>query len=181
MQTVDDRYPHELEDTFNLTDGVRIRVRALHKCEDAPIRELFSRLSLRSRYLRFFSPLHTLPEPVVQRLVSGDYVRELALVAEYRDGNATEVIGLASFGAAGDNHAEVSLVIRDDWQGQHIGTELARRLLEAAQARGFRRFIAYVATGNTPIRRIIDNLGTVVSAKMDRGVSEFAFEFKQTR
>ena len=174
-----DRYPSELEDAFDLTDSVRLRVRALRRCEEGPIRELFARLSVRSRYLRFFSPFRTLPDAIVRRLACGDDVRDLALVAEHGEGATTEIVGLASVGATENGDAEVALVIRDDWQGRHVGTELARRLLAAAQQRGFCRFVAYVATGNAPIHRIIEKLGTVVSTRCDRGVCELAFERKR--
>ena len=56
-------------------------------------------------------------------------------------------MGLASFGAIDDGNVEVALVIRDDWQRQRLGTELAGRLLQAAEARGFHRFITNVSLG----------------------------------
>src|SRR5512138_3030304 len=178
MSSEIDRYPSQQEDTFNVADRVTIRVRALRRGEEGPIRELFARLSLKSRYLRFFSPFRTLPDAIVRQLACADSVRGLTLVAEHDQGGTTETLGLASFGTTENGDAELGLMIRDDWQGQHVGTELARRLLAAAQERGLQQFIAYVATGNAPIRRIIDNLGTVISAKVDGAMSEVAFETK---
>jgi acetyltransferase len=168
-------YPFELEGCLVLPDRARIRVRALRRLEDRPIRELFDRLSIRTRYLRFLSPLSEMPEALVRQLASVDYRRHLALVAEYDGGSGRETIGLASFGAVDDERAELGLVVRDDWQGRRLGTELAVRLLDAAEARGFRRFIAHVAAGNAVIRRIIRNVGLVVSASASFGVSEVVF------
>ena len=42
----------------------------------------------------------------------------------------------------------------DDWQGRRLGSELAVRLLDAAEACGCHRFVAHIAAGNTAIRRI---------------------------
>src|SRR3954453_16770593 len=134
-------YPSDLDDDVTLSNQKRVHIRALHRCEEKPIRELYARLSPRTRYLRFLSPMPTLPDTLVRMLACVDYRRKLALVAEYDNGRDAEVIGLGSFGAAEkDGDVEVALVIRDDWQRLRVGTELARRILEAAQARGFQRF-----------------------------------------
>jgi RimJ/RimL family protein N-acetyltransferase len=90
-------------------------------------------------------------------------------------------VGLASFGAIDDGNVEVALVIRADWQRQHIGTELAGRLLQTAEARGFHRFIANVRSENVAIRRLLKNLGDVVSTKMSGGISELAYVRRRTK
>jgi RimJ/RimL family protein N-acetyltransferase len=168
-------YPSDLDESLTLPDQRRIHIRALRHCEEAPIRELFAHLSPRTRYLRFLSPLSSLPDYIVRMLASVDYRRQLALVAEHVTANATVVVGLGSFGAVDDTSAEVSLVVRDDWQGHRVGTELALRILQAAEARGFHRFIAHIASGNAVIRKLLRNVGEVVSATASAGVSELAF------
>jgi GNAT superfamily N-acetyltransferase len=67
------------------------------------------------------------------------------------------------------------LVVRDDWQRQHVGTELARRVLQAAEDRGFHRFVAYVLPRNGAIRAILNSIANVVSAVWGGGVLELAF------
>jgi GNAT superfamily N-acetyltransferase len=84
---------------------------------------------------------------VVRMLACVDYHRQLARVAEYDNGNDREIVGLASFGATDDGNVEVAIVVQDDWQRQRLGTEHAGRLLQAAEARGFHRFIANVSLG----------------------------------
>jgi acetyltransferase len=168
-------YPTELDDSFVVGDDKPIRVRALRRFEQEPIQELFKHLSPRSRYLRFFSPLRELPETVLRRLTTVDYQRHLAIVAEYDTGDGYEPIGLGSFGAVDDDGAEVALVVRDEWQRQRIGTELALRVLRAAEARGFHRFIAHITIGNEASRRLIRNVGEIVSRRWSYGVSELMF------
>ena len=58
----EDGYPAELESQLTLAGGRRVRIRALHTCEAEPIRALHCRLSDRSRYLRFLSPMPALPD-----------------------------------------------------------------------------------------------------------------------
>jgi acetyltransferase len=165
----------EAEGCVLLADESVIRVRVLRPFEELPIRELFERLSLETRYLRFLSPLRVMSEPLLRRLVSvGDH-RQLAFVAEYDGGNGVETIALGSFAAVDDEAVEVGLVVRDDWQGRRLGSALAVRILDAAEACGFHQFIAHVAAGNAAIRSIIKNLGRTVAATTSFGVSEVVF------
>ena len=132
-------------------------------------------MSPRTRYLRFFSPPPSLPDSVLRLLTCLDYRRGIALVAESVTGSGREIIGLGSFNAIDDHSAEVALVVRDDWQRQRVGTTLARRVLEAAEARGFHRFVVLVHADNFAIRKLVKKIGAVVSATMSGGVSELAF------
>lgn len=168
-------YPSELDDYITLPNHKRLRIRALHRGEEGPIRELYSHLNSRTRYLRFFSAMPTLPESVARVLAAVDYRRQLALVAEHDDSEGREVVGLRSFGAIDEISVEVALVVRDNWQRQRIGTELAGRLLQAAESRGFHRFTAFVQPENIAIRRLLKKMGDIVSTKVSDGILELAF------
>jgi GNAT superfamily N-acetyltransferase len=122
-----------------------------------------------------------LPDYVVRMLACVDYRRQLALVAEHDNENGREIVGLASFGATDDGNVEVALVVRDDWQRQRLGTELAARLLQAAEARGFHRFIANVHSDNVAIRKLLRTQGDVVSTKRSGSLSELAFVRRRTK
>jgi RimJ/RimL family protein N-acetyltransferase len=115
-----------------------------------------------------------LPDSLVRSMASVDGRRTLALVAEDDGENRGEVVGLASFGAVDDRDVEVAIVVRDDWQRQHVGTELATRVMLAAESRGYRRFIAHLLPDNIAIRSLLRNVGAIVSTRMNGGVSEVA-------
>jgi RimJ/RimL family protein N-acetyltransferase len=115
-----------------------------------------------------------LPDSLVRSMASVDGRRTLALVAEDDGENRGEVVGLASFGAVDDRDVEVAIVVRDDWQRQHVGTELATRVMQAAESRGYQRFIAHILPDNIAIRSLLRNLGAIVSTRMNGGVSEVA-------
>jgi GNAT superfamily N-acetyltransferase len=167
-------YPSELDEHLTLPNQRHLHIRALHRCEEAPIRELDAHLSVRTRYFRFLSPLPQLPDSLVRLLACVDYRRTLALLVE-GEVEGKEVVGLGSFGAVDDRNAEVALVVRDDWQRQRVGSELAERVLLAAESRGFDRFIVHVHSDNVAIRKLLQRVGRVVSAKASGGVSELAF------
>jgi RimJ/RimL family protein N-acetyltransferase len=168
-------YPIELVDYVTLPDQRRLRIRPLRRCEEGPIRDLYAHLSPASRYLRFFSPMPELPASVMRMLACVDYQRTLALVAEHEDGATPEPIGLASYGALDDGTAELALVVRDEWQHQHVGTELATRLLRAAEDRGFHRFIVHALSENVSIRNLLKDVGVVQSSKRHGNVFEIEF------
>jgi RimJ/RimL family protein N-acetyltransferase len=168
-------YPTELDAHVTLTDQRRIRIRALHSREERPIRMLHERLSPRTRYLRFLSPIPTLPDALVRRLAWVDYRRRLAVVAEDEAAGGAGVVALASFSAVDETTAEVAVVVQDDWQRQGIGTALVSTLLDAAEKRGFGRFVATIATDNSIIRRLLDRIGRVVGSHTSLGVSELVF------
>lgn len=116
-----------------------------------------------------------LPAPVMRLLACVDYRRTLALVAEHENGATPEPIGLASYGALDDGTAEVALVVRDEWQQHHVGTELATRLLRAAEDRGFHRFIVHALSENVAIRKLLKDVGVVLSSKRHGSVFEVTF------
>ena len=180
MMTVD-AYPKELESLITLANQRRLRIRPLRPNEDGPVRELDARLSLRTRYLRFFSPMPSLPESTVRLLSCVDYRRRLSLLAEHESGGGREVVALCSFGAIDHVSAEVALVVSDAWQGQGVGTLLADRMLQAAEDRGFGRFVVQVMYDNTVMRRLLKRVGNVISSRTQRGVAEVTFTRRSLR
>src|SRR5437899_13012133 len=111
-------YPTELDAHVTLTDQRRVRIRALHNREEQSIRVLHARLSPRTRYLRFLSPIPTLPDALVRRLAWVDYRRRLAVVAEDEAAGGAWVVALASFSAVDETTAGAAVVVQDDVQRQ---------------------------------------------------------------
>jgi GNAT superfamily N-acetyltransferase len=120
-----------------------------------------------------------LPDPILRLISCVDYCRRLALFAELDTRDGVQVVALGSFAGIDDNTAEVALVVGDEWQRRGIGIALAARLLLAAEARGFDRFVAHVLRENVAIRRLLNHVGVVVSTKSQDGVSEVCFIRRQ--
>jgi len=172
-------YPGHLDRVITLPNKRTLRVRALHRGEEEPIRDLFANLSPRSRYMRFLSPMSS-PDPVLRVLSSVDYRRRLALIAEHETAAGRETVGLVNFGAIDERTVEVGLVVRDAWQQQRIGTLLAVRVLEAAEECGYHRFVAHLLAENVAIRKLLARVGEVVSVSSHSGVSELMFVRRQS-
>jgi acetyltransferase len=168
-------YPIELAGHLKLPNHRRVWVRPLRRCEGGVVRDLYDHLSPRTRYLRFFSQMPALPDSVVRLLTCVDYHRRLALVAELETADGAEVVALGSFAAIDEHRVEVGLVVRDEWQRQGIGVALAQRVLLAAQARGFDRFVAHTLWDNQVLRKVLNHVGDIISSTTRYGVSELTF------
>lgn len=167
-------YRSDASDHFvTLANQRRVRIRRLWPGEERLVKQLWEELSPRTRYFRTLSPVATLPDAVLRLLVSADDGRQLAFVAEDDSESVGEVVGLANFGALDDAEGELGLVVRDDWQRQGVGTTLAITIIEAAEARGFHRFIGLASPQNVAIRKLLKKVATVVSAKLSGDLFEF--------
>ena len=133
-----DRYPVELERTWQPANGAKVRIRPLRP--DDVDRELrfVTGLSPETRYLRLQYSAAQATRHDVERLLDIDYVDRLALAALVGDGAEDEVIvGVSRYARIdGTTRAECAIVVADAWQGRGLGTELMRSLMVAARARG---------------------------------------------
>ncbi|HKE82224.1 MAG TPA: GNAT family N-acetyltransferase [Vicinamibacterales bacterium] len=168
-------YPSQVEDRLLLPSRGALRIRPLRQRDVGVIGEFYRRLSPRTRYLRFLSPMPDPPDALARLITSVDDDRRLALIAESDIADGAEVVALGECAGLDDHTAEVGFVVQDEWQRQGIGTALAMRTLGAAEARGFDRFVAEMLVYNVGVRRLLDRVGVVVSSKTRRGVSEVTF------
>ena len=160
---------------IELANGCRVRIRPLRRGEHGPVRELFARLSPRTRYLRFLSTMAELPDSLLRTLADVDNPRHLALVAELGNAASGEVVALGNVGVRHDNRAEMGLVVADAWQRQGIGVALAGALLQAAELRGCRQFVVHGAWHNSALRPLLNHVAEIVSTNTRAGVSEITF------
>lgn len=168
-------YPRELERDLVLRDGTRVHVRPIRP-EDAPrLVAAYERLSAHSAYQRFFSTMRRLPPDWARFLATVDYDRRLALIAERPVGDEVELLGVARYEPSHDDAPEVAFVILDAWQNRGLGTALFLALLEAAVARGIRKFRAWVLADNMRMLDLIHRYGNVEQRQRDGAVFELVF------
>jgi L-amino acid N-acyltransferase YncA len=161
--------------SVSLRDGTVVRLRRIGP-DDAPrLIALYDRLSLDTRYHRFFSAMRRLPPDWARFLATVDHRTRLALVVESPE-DRDAVIAVARYEPAGaPDTAEVAFVVQDGWQDRGLGTILFQRLLEAARANGIRRFRAWVLADNRRMLDLIARYGRIERRTIEHGVVELVF------
>jgi GNAT superfamily N-acetyltransferase len=158
------------------TDGVPVFVRAIRPADAERLVAFHARLSEDTAYQRFFRVMKRLPPDWARMLANVDYVTRLALVAEVDTAAGRELVAVARYEPTDrPDTVEVAFVVQDGWQNKGLGTMLFQDLLRAAQARGIRRFSAYVLSTNRRMLDLIGRFTTVVERTHDHGVVEATF------
>ena len=165
-------YPSQWESDVVLIDGGTAHLRPIRADDIEQIRSLHSRLSPQSVYYRFFSPLPTLPETQLHRLVEVDYRNRFALVAEL-DG---VVVAVARFDRLEDvRSAEVAFVVEDPQQRRGLATIMLEHLAAVARSIGIDRFEAETLPDNRAMMDVFRHVGFDVSSHFDSGVIDVSF------
>jgi acetyltransferase len=153
------------------------------RAEDEPLmRDFHETLSDRSVYLRYFSPM-LLSERVtherLSRVCHCDYAREIALVVEGNEKESHEIfaVGRLSRFRGEDDEARLSVLVSDRFQGQGIGTELVKRLIEIARAEKIHRIVAIISPENGAMQKICRKLNFTMKPAAEGGMVEAVMEF----
>jgi len=172
----DSMYPNDLEREMTLRDGTRVRLRPIRAYDAPRLIAFYARLSQYTAYQRFFTVMKRLPPDWARMLATVDYRRRLALVAEQGPAHDPELIGVARYEPTEDPAtAEVAFVVLDGWQGRGLGMVLLHQLLEAASARGIRRFCAYVLADNARMLDLLRRFTDVQQSSIESGVVTVLF------
>jgi RimJ/RimL family protein N-acetyltransferase len=169
-------YPRDLVRTITLKDGFSARIRPIRPDDEPRLGDLYERLSRHTAYQRFFTVLRRLPSDWYHFFANVDYVRRLALVVERETVAGVQLIGVGRYEPAEEpDTAEVAFVVEDGWQGRGLGGILLEAVLGAADARGIRRFRAYVQADNHRMLRLLATRTQVEDRKTEEGVTGLWF------
>ncbi|HEX6967555.1 MAG TPA: GNAT family N-acetyltransferase [Micromonosporaceae bacterium] len=161
-----------------LSDGTTVHLRQIRP-EDAPaIVAMHARFSLRTRYLRYFSPYPRIPDRDLQRFVNVDHHDREAFVV--LSGDRIVAVGRYERLGHGSPEAEVAFVVEDAYQGRGIGSVLLEYLAEAARQEGVSRFVAEVLPENGQMLRVFSDFGYRVRRRYADGVVHLSFPIEPT-
>jgi acetyltransferase len=121
--------------------------------------------------MRFFSLVKTLSRDSLIRLCQLDYDRELALVAELREGEERKILGVSRYYLVPETgEAEFALVVEDAYQRQGLGKHLMSRLIDIAREHGVKRLVGQVLRENGPMLGLMRVLGFSAPVTVDADV-----------
>ena len=156
-------YPTRHVKPWHLKDGTFVNIRPVRP-EDEPLMVKFHQgLSEHSVYMRYFHALkldQRVAHERLTRICFIDYDRELVLVAVRRE-PVREFVGIARLSKLyGSDAAEFAVLIKDEYQGQGLGSELVQRLIQAARDEpDIGRVVAYMLPENQGMKTMASNLG----------------------
>ncbi|HSB08363.1 MAG TPA: GNAT family N-acetyltransferase [Blastocatellia bacterium] len=171
-------YPARYESDILLRDGSSLHLRPIKPDDLDALMDFHKRLSPRSVYFRYFSPLPELGEERAKTLTSVDYEDTFALVGEL----AGRIVGVARYyrDEKARDRAEVAFLIEDALQGRGIATRMLERLAEIAREKEIKTFDAYVLGDNRKMMDVFMHTGFEVERRLEGGVFQVAFPITPT-
>ncbi|GJM41493.1 MAG: acetyltransferase [Ardenticatenaceae bacterium] len=158
-------YPAQYIKEFTTEEGVVTTMRPIRP-EDEPMMVNFHEtLSERSVYLRYFRAFQLdqrVEHERLTRICFVDYDRDFALVvtANNKRTNEEEIIAAGRLTKErGSDEAEFAMLVSDRYQGQGVGTEMLKHLLDIGKQEGVKRVEAYLLPENRGMRAICLKLG----------------------
>jgi acyl-CoA hydrolase/RimJ/RimL family protein N-acetyltransferase len=172
-------YPREYETRRILNDGTELFIRPIKPSDDKALRDMFYALSEKSIAFRFFQAIKSFPLKFIQDFTAVDYSKDMAVAAFVQDLGGEQIVGVAHYYNNPANHrAEVSFLVRDDWQAKGLGTDLLEILTEIARKRAIIGFEARVLVANQLMMAVFYNSGFKVTTKREDDVFLLEYDFK---
>lgn len=148
---------------------------SLEASDGEAMTRLFYRLSAESVYRRFFSPISK-PDQLRAAVARLDH-HDREAVAAVEGG---EVVGVAQYSRApGSRHAELAVVVADEWQRQGLGTRLVAALAERALAEGIDAFAVDIQGDNFGALRLFKRVAPRVRLAFSAGIGEAVIPLSQ--
>jgi len=175
-------YPDEMERWIDLKDKSRVFLRPLKLTDESLLRDMFYKLSPESVHYRFFRMIKALPHEKLQEFLRVDYDADMALVVLTDSTEKAQIVAIAHYSKdPRTNFADAAFLVRDDWQGKGIGTQLMSNLVDAAVAHGIAGFTADVLVQNHGMLRVFHKYGYPVESELENGAYRLHIPFTKRK
>jgi acetyltransferase len=153
-------YPTKYVTQWRAKDGTEITLRPIRP-EDEPIELEFIRgLSTETSRMRFFQIIKDLPHEALVRFCNIDYDREMAFIAETREGERKIEIAVARLILESNKtRGEFAVVVADKYQAQGLGVKLVDMLIAVAREKGVESIYGIILSENIKMIRLCEKLG----------------------
>ncbi|VUT28024.1 MAG: acetyl CoA synthetase subunit alpha [Candidatus Syntrophoarchaeum sp. GoM_oil] len=140
--------------------------------EDEPLWvDMMNSFSKETIRYRFFGPLGGLNHNMVVRYCHIDYDREVALAALVKEDEGYKMVGVGRVVIISDeDEGEFAVVVRDEWQGEGIGSKLIDLMIGIARDFRLRKIIGDVLGDNLKLLKIAEEKGFKVKRHEDPGL-----------
>lgn len=169
-------YPKHVERRLAVKDGT-VLLRPIRPEDGESERRFISRLSPRTMYFRFHTPVKELTQERLVRFTQIDYDREMALVAidsaKAGGGGREEIRAIARYTRNPDGSTcEFGITVEDAWHGRGLGTAMMIALEDHARTVGLREIYGYVLVENETMAGVLAARG-YIARREDGSVTVF--------
>lgn len=173
MAAAEPRNPAEYEADVPLRDGSTAHVRPAVPADREAVEALYTRLSERSRRMRFHRSVQRLPAEILEPVLRPDDEGSLALVAVHEG----RVIGIAHYrrSDADATHADIAFTVEEPHQHLGLATQLLYHLAAAARRQGIEVFEADVLAENEDMLDVLNDSGFALSSTLKAGTHHITF------
>lgn len=171
-------YPARYIMPWTLPDGTEVLMRPIRP-EDEPLEhEMLTTLSEQTLKKRFFSVIKDITHEMLIRFCNIDYDREMAIVAEVKEGEKRRIVGIGRLIIEPDfRSSQFAVLVHDDFQGKGLGYTLIDMMIGIAQEKGLEEIYGIVLTDNDRMLKVCRKLGFVRTLLPD-GISRVTLMLK---
>lgn len=155
-----------------LRDGSQVLIRPVQGSDAPLLADGFTRLSARSRQMRFLTGKPQLSPAELRYFTEVDHHDHEAIGAlNPLDGRG---VGIARYIRSADDPqaAEIAVTVVDEWHQRGLGTELLTRLSDRARRAGIRRFTALADAENRAVIGLLRKMGAEL-VRRGRGTVDY--------
>jgi acetyltransferase len=175
-------YPAQYSFEGQLRDGTPVLIRPIRAEDEPRLARFHQGVSDTSVYLRYFEPFkieQRMAHEHLSRSCCIDYDREIVLIAQSRKAEEGEILAMAKLTKLSDaKTAEFALLVGDPWQGQGLGSQLLKYLVQIAGHEGLERIVGVTLASNSRMRHVARQCGFEQSADPAGGEYDLKLELR---
>ncbi len=172
-------YPTRYVTTYELPDGTQMTLRPIKPEDEHLEHEMLATLKPETMRTRFFSMISDISHEMLVRFCNIDYEREMAIVAEVREGEQKRIVAIGRLIVDPDfREAEYAVLVHDNFQGKGLGYKLVDVLIGVAQDQGLEGIHGTVLSENDKMLRIVLKLGFTMEREEDGETTQVRLALK---
>ena len=157
-------YPNQYVAPWTMKNGKQVIIRPIRAEDEIMMRGFHASLSDKTVYMRYLSPMMLsarITHERLARMTHNDYDREIALVVEGQEQGERAILGVARLSKLrGTNEdARFTMLISDHYQGQGLGKELTKRIIEIGRNEKIKNIIAMMSPENDAMQKLCRKVG----------------------
>lgn len=138
-----------------LVNGKNVEIRPLLSSDEFEYRNFFYSLREETIYMRFFYRMKLFSHRMAQQQwASVDYRKNISLIGLVQNVDRKEIVAIGSYADEGNDRAEVAFVVKEEYQGLGIATQMLSLLEKIAKVNGFKGFSATILKENSAMEHV---------------------------